>query len=105
MVCRFGNLLVKCIKCRNPNLAKCGGEAQHLEKLGFGVLRDSRMFRARQQGAKHLALKFDSRPLKVGNRPAPDVRIGSVIRRWKDLDEDYNFGSNLVAIRGQGEEL
>jgi hypothetical protein len=26
---------------------KCGGEAQHLEKWGFGVLRDSRMFRAR----------------------------------------------------------
>jgi hypothetical protein len=23
-------------KCRNPNLAKCGGEAQHLEKLGIG---------------------------------------------------------------------
>jgi hypothetical protein len=42
--------------CRNPTLAKCGGEAQHLEKLGVGVLRDSRMFRARQQGAKHLAL-------------------------------------------------
>ncbi len=43
-------------ECRNPNLAKCGGEAQHLEKLGFRVLRDSRMFRAPQQGAKHLAL-------------------------------------------------
>jgi hypothetical protein len=42
--------------CRNPTLAKCGGEAQHLESGGFGVLRDSRMFRARQQGAKHLAL-------------------------------------------------
>jgi hypothetical protein len=42
--------------CRTPTLAKYGGEAQHLEKLGFGVLRDSRMFRARQQGAKHLAL-------------------------------------------------
>jgi hypothetical protein len=42
--------------CRNPTLAKCGGEAQHLEKLGVGVLRDSQMFRARQQGAKHLAL-------------------------------------------------
>jgi hypothetical protein len=26
------------------------------KKWGFGVLRDSRMFRARQQGAKHLAL-------------------------------------------------
>jgi hypothetical protein len=34
--------------CRNPTLAKCGGEAQHLEKLGVGVLRDSRMFKARQ---------------------------------------------------------
>jgi len=21
--------------CRNPNLAKCGGDAQHLEKLGI----------------------------------------------------------------------
>jgi hypothetical protein len=29
----------------------------------------------------------------------------SAIRRWKDLDEGYNFGSDLVAIRGQGEEL
>jgi hypothetical protein len=49
--------------------------------------------------------QFDSRPLKVGNRLALDVRFGSVIRRWKDLDEGYNFGSDLVAIRGQGEEL
>jgi len=24
------------VQCRNPNLAKCGGEAQHLEKLGIG---------------------------------------------------------------------
>jgi hypothetical protein len=42
--------------CRDPTLAKCGGEAQHLEKLGFRVLWDSQMFRARQQGEKHLAL-------------------------------------------------
>jgi hypothetical protein len=40
--------LVILISCRTPILAKCGGEAQHLEKLGVGVLRDSRMFRARQ---------------------------------------------------------
>ncbi len=26
------------IKCRNPTLAKCGGEAQHLEKLEVGSL-------------------------------------------------------------------
>ncbi len=45
--------------------------------------------------------QFDSRPLKVGNRPAPDVGFGSAIRRWKDLDEGYNFGSDLVAIRGR----
>jgi len=43
-------------KCRNPTLAKCGGEAQHFQSWGLGVLRDSRMFRARQQGPKHLAL-------------------------------------------------
>ncbi len=49
--------------------------------------------------------QFDSRPLKVGNRPTPDVRFGSAIRRWKDLDKGYNFGSDLVAIRGRGEEL
>jgi hypothetical protein len=42
--------------CRTPTLAKCGGEAQHLEKSGVGVLRDSRMFKARHQGPKDLAL-------------------------------------------------
>ncbi len=35
---------------------------------------------------------FDSRPLKVGNRPLSDVRFGSATWCWKDLDEDYNFG-------------
>jgi len=43
--------------CRNPTLAKCGGEAQHSQSWGFGVLRDSRMFRVRQKGPKHLALR------------------------------------------------
>jgi hypothetical protein len=43
--------------CRNPILAKCGGEAQHFQSWGFGVLRDSRMFIARQRGPKHLALR------------------------------------------------
>jgi len=43
--------------CRNPTLAKCGGEAQHFQSWGLGVLRDSRMFRVRQKGPKHLALR------------------------------------------------
>jgi hypothetical protein len=49
--------------------------------------------------------QFDSRPLKVGNRPLPDLRIESAILRWKDLDEGYKFGSDLVAIRLRSREL
>jgi hypothetical protein len=49
--------------------------------------------------------QFDTRPLKVENRPLPDLRIDSAIRRWKDLDESYKFGSDLVAIRLRSWEL
>jgi hypothetical protein len=43
--------------------------------------------------------QFDSRPLKVGNRPLLDIRIGSATWRWKALEESYNFGFDLVLIR------
>jgi hypothetical protein len=49
--------------------------------------------------------QFDSRPLKVGNRPLSDVRIESATRRWKDLDEGYNFDLDLVAIERHNREL
>jgi hypothetical protein len=49
--------------------------------------------------------QFDSRPLKVGNRPFPDLRIESAIGRWKDLDAGYKFGLDLVAIRCRSREL
>jgi hypothetical protein len=49
--------------------------------------------------------QFDSRPLKVRNRPFPDVCSGSATRRWKDLDESYKFGLKLVPIRVWGEKL
>jgi hypothetical protein len=52
-----GDFQVKVSACRNPTLAKCGGEAQHFQSWVFKVLRDSRMFRVRQQGPKHLALR------------------------------------------------
>ncbi len=42
--------------------------------------------------------QFDSRPLKVGNRPFPDIRFEIATRRWKDLDKGYTFGLDLVAI-------
>ncbi len=49
--------------------------------------------------------QFDSQPLKVENRPLPDVRFGSATWRWKDLDEGYNFGLDLVTIQLCSREL
>jgi hypothetical protein len=49
--------------------------------------------------------QFDSRPLKVGNQPLPDVVSRSVTWSWKALDESYNFGLDLVLIWVWGEEL
>jgi len=49
--------------------------------------------------------QFDSRPLKVGNRPLFDLRMESATWRWKDLHKEYNFGSDLVAIRLGSREL
>jgi hypothetical protein len=49
--------------------------------------------------------QFDSRPLKVGNQPFSDLRIESAIRRWKDFDDGYKFGLDLVAIRPDSREL
>jgi hypothetical protein len=49
--------------------------------------------------------QFDSRPLKVRNRPPPDVWFERATWRWKDLDEGYNFGLNLVTIQLRSREL
>jgi len=49
--------------------------------------------------------QFDSRPLKVGNRPLPDVALKSTTRRWKALNKSYNFDWGLVPIWARGEEL
>jgi hypothetical protein len=42
--------------------------------------------------------QFDSRPLKVGNRPLLNIRFESETWRSKDIDEGYNFGSDHVVI-------
>jgi len=49
--------------------------------------------------------QFDSRPLKVGNRPLSDIRFGSATWRWKALEESYNFGLDLVLIRLGNQEI
>jgi len=58
-----------------------------------------------QKKGRESNCQFDSWPLKVGNRPLPDVASRSATRRWKSLDNSYNFGWNLVPIRAWGEEL
>jgi hypothetical protein len=49
--------------------------------------------------------QFDSRPLKVENRPDPGVCRKSVTRRWKVLKESYKFALDLIPIRGLSKEL
>jgi len=49
--------------------------------------------------------QFDSRPLKVRNRPFPDIALGSATWSWIDLDEGYNFGLDLFTIKLHSREL
>jgi hypothetical protein len=49
--------------------------------------------------------QFDSRPLKVGNRPDPGVCKWSATHRWKALKESYKFVSDLIPIGGLSKEL
>jgi hypothetical protein len=58
-----------------------------------------------QKKGRESNCQFDSWPLKVRKRPFPDLWIESAIRRWKDLDAGYKFGSDLVAIRWRSREL
>jgi hypothetical protein len=49
--------------------------------------------------------QFDSRPIKVGNRPNPSEYRWSVTHHWKALDESYKFSLDLVPIEGLSKEL
>jgi hypothetical protein len=82
----------KVLKCRCPKWPRIG----HLDicSPSYG-----------QKKSRESNWQFDSRPLKVGNRPAPDVSWESATRRWKALEEGYKFGSDLVPIEGRDEKL
>jgi hypothetical protein len=58
-----------------------------------------------QKKGRESNYQFDSRSLKVGNRPLPEVASRSATRHWKDLDKSYNFGLEFVSIQARGEEL
>jgi hypothetical protein len=49
--------------------------------------------------------QFDSRPLKVRNRPDSDVFRRSATWIWKALKESYNIASDLIPIRGLSKKL
>jgi hypothetical protein len=49
--------------------------------------------------------QFDSRPLKVRNRPDPGACRWSAAHRWKALDESYKFSLDLIPIEGLDKEL
>jgi hypothetical protein len=58
-----------------------------------------------QKKGRESNCQFDCRPLKVGNRPLPNVRWQCATWSWKALEESYNFGSYLVPIQARGEKL
>jgi hypothetical protein len=49
--------------------------------------------------------QFDSRPLKVKNRPNSSACRWSATHRWKALNKSYKFASYLIPIGGLGKEL
>jgi hypothetical protein len=49
--------------------------------------------------------QFDSRPLKVGNRPDHGVCRWSATHCWKALKESYKFASDLIPIAGLRKEF
>jgi hypothetical protein len=82
----------KVLKCRCPKWPRIG----HLNicSPSYG-----------QKKGRESNWQFDSQPLKVGNRPAPNVRWEITTRCWKALEEGYKFGLDLVPIGGWGEKL
>ncbi len=49
--------------------------------------------------------QFDSRPLKVKNRPDLSVSGWNATHRWKALKESYKFALDLIPIEGLSKEL
>jgi hypothetical protein len=85
-------VIEKFLKCRCPKWPRIG----HLDiySPSYG-----------QKKGRKSNWQFDSRPLKVKNQPLPDVCRWSVMGRWKDLEERYNFGLDITPIGGRSQEL
>jgi hypothetical protein len=55
--------------------------------------------------ASHWSFEHLQPKLWAKEGPGVKLAVESAIRRWKDLDEGYKFGSDLVAIRLRSREL
>ncbi len=49
--------------------------------------------------------QFDSRPLKITNRPLPDVCTQCATWRWKSFEENYKIALDLISIGGLSKKL
>jgi hypothetical protein len=85
-------VIEKVLKCRRLNWTRIG--RLDICSPSYG-----------QKKGRESNWQFDSRPLKVGNRPPLDVRWQCATWRWKALKEKYKFGLNFVPIQAWGEKL
>jgi hypothetical protein len=58
-----------------------------------------------QKKGRESKWQFDSRPLKVRNRPDSLAFRWRARYRWKDLDQGYNFALYLITIEGLHKKL
>ncbi len=84
--------LEKVLKCRCPKWPRMS----HLDicSSNYG-----------QKKGQESNWQFNSRPLKVENRPNSDVYKRSATWRWKDLKERYKIASDLIPIGGLSKKL
>ncbi len=82
----------KVLKCRCPKWSRMS----HLDIYNTSY--------GRKKG-RESNWQFDSRPLKVRNRPDTGVCRWSATHLWKALEESYKFALDLIPIRGLSWEL
>jgi hypothetical protein len=85
-------IIGKLLKCRYPKWA----HVTHLDicNTSYG-----------QKKNRESNWQVDSRPQEVRNRPDSLAWRWRVTCRWKALDKGYNFGLNLISIKGLHKKL
>jgi len=72
--------------------------------LAWAIWTSATQVMAKRKGKSQTG-NFDSRPLKVGNRPDPGACRLNATHPWKALEESYNFALDFILIRGLSKEL